>query len=143
MTRVPTTTDVGATITEAAALMDQHGVGVLVVLDASRPVGIVTDRDLVVRGLARRVPPDGRVDSVMTTGVVTLAADDDVRKVRSVLREHGFRRVPVVDGDRVVGMVSTDDLLVGLVYELADITRPITGQALFAHAEPGLPVQSA
>ena len=62
--KAPVTVAPDSTIAEVAALMDRAVVGGVVVVDGDRPVGIVTDRDLAVRALARRVPPDARVDSV-------------------------------------------------------------------------------
>jgi CBS domain-containing protein len=73
------TVPVDATIETAAQLMDKHAVGAVVVVDDDRPVGIVTDRDIVVRGVARRSPFDGRIDSAMTSGVVAIDAADDGR----------------------------------------------------------------
>jgi CBS domain-containing protein len=84
------------------------------------------------------VPLGGRVDSVMSTGLVTLSVDDDWR-VYTIFRRHAIRRIPVLEGGRLVGLVTTDDLLADLVNELGDLARPITGQVLFAHAEPVLP----
>jgi CBS domain-containing protein len=137
--RPPLTIDCASTIVDAARMMDQYAAGALVVLDGERPVGIVTDRDLVVRALARRVPPGGRVDSVMSTDLVTLSTDDDWREVYAIFRRHAIRRMPVLADGRLVGLITTDDLLADLVNELGDLARPITGEALFAHAEPALP----
>jgi CBS domain-containing protein len=134
-----TTVDAGATITAAARLMDEQAVGALVVTDRGRLVGIVTDRDLVVRGLARRLDPDARVDGVMTTQPVTLPHDADLRATLAEFRTHAIRRVVLVDGDRPVGLVSVDDLLVDLAADLGDLARPVTGEVLFGHREPSVP----
>ncbi|HVA74805.1 MAG TPA: CBS domain-containing protein [Acidimicrobiales bacterium] len=126
------------TLIEGASIMDKAGVGALIVVDADRPVGIVTDRDLVRRGLARGLPPDARIDAVMTAPVVTVNADDDAHDVYQVLRTHALRRLPIVREGRFVGMVTVDDLIIHLAADLSDLARPITGEVLFAQRD-GLP----
>jgi CBS domain-containing protein len=121
------------TLVEAASIMDRAGVGAPVVVDGDRIVGIVTDRDLVRRALARGLPLDARVDGVMTTSVVTVNAEDDAHNVYPLLRTHAIRRLPVLREGRFVGMVSVDDLILHLCADLSDLTRPIAGEVLFAH----------
>jgi CBS domain-containing protein len=142
MIKAPVTLPIDATIHEAAVAMDRNAVGAVVVVDGDRPVGVVTDRDLVVRALARRTPDDGRVDSVMSTGVVCVDADAELHEVTAILSSHPFRRVPVVDHDRMVGMVTLDDLIVRLVHDLNDATKGVTAQLWFGHAEPQPPAMA-
>lgn len=123
------------TIAETASVMNSAGVGAVAVVEADRLVGIVTDRDLVRRGLARSLGPDTRVDSVMTTGVITVDADDDAHELFSVLRTHALRRLPVMRDAKLVGMISVDDLIIHLAADLSDLARPITGEVLFAQRE--------
>lgn len=138
--KAPVTITSDQTITEAAAMMDRSAVGALVVTDAAgRPVGIVTDRDLVVRGLARRASADARVDSVMSTDLVMLAPDADLRDALKVFEERAIRRLPLVEGDRLVGMLTVDDMMVDLTADLVRLTRPVVGQVLFGHREPVTP----
>lgn len=140
----PATIAADRTITDAANEMDRLAVGALVVVDPEgRPVGIVTDRDLVVRAVARRADPMGRVDSVMTTDLVALAADADLRDALPIFESHALRRLPLVADDRVVGMLTMDDLVVDLTGDLARLTRPITAQVLFGHQEPATPATLA
>jgi CBS domain-containing protein len=128
-----------ATLAEAAELMERANVGALVVLDAGRLVGIVTDRDIVRRGVAQRVPADARIDSVMTADVVTLDADADIRAALPLFRAHACRRLPLTSGDDVVGVLTVDDLLIDLVNDLGDLIRPIVGEVIFGHHETALP----
>ena len=134
------TIGVADTIGDAARVMEQRGVGALAVVDGDRLAGIVTDRDLVVRGLARRLPDDARVDAVMTTDVVALDGREDLLAAVQVLRRHDVRRVPIVDGGRPIGMVTADDLLVELVHDLAGVLQPITSQVVLPQRDPALPV---
>lgn len=132
--REPVTIDVAETIATAAQRLADHGVGALVVLDGDRPVGIVTDRDLVVRVLARGASADGRVDGVMSMGVVALDADDDVEELYAVFGRHAIRRVPVVDHDQVVGMISLDDAVVSTSSQMAALSGVLSTQIAFPHA---------
>ena len=127
------------TIREAAAIMDQSGIGSLAVVEDGRLVGIVTDRDLVRRGLARGLPSDSRVDGLMTSPVITIDADDDLHKAYAMFRANAVRRLAVVREGRFVGTVSIDDLLVYLAADLSDLVRPVTAEILFSHRERPVP----
>jgi CBS domain-containing protein len=127
------------TIQEAAALMEQAGVGSLAVLDGEQLVGIVTDRDLVRRGMARSLSPDARVDGVMSSPVVTISADADLHDAFAVFRTNAVRRLAVMRGAHFVGMVTVDDLLVDLVADLSDLARPVTAEVLFGHHDSAVP----
>jgi CBS domain-containing protein len=141
MRHTPVELPADATIGEAARLMDAAAVGAVVVLDApgGRPIGIVTDRDLVVRAIARGIAPDARLDGVMTMGVVCLDADADLHDAVKLFASHPIRRLPLVDHDRLVGMLTVDDLLVDLASDLGNVVRGLTAQVLFGHAEPKAP----
>ena len=102
----------------------------------------MTDRDIVLRGVARGVPGDGRIDSVMTTELVTLAASAELREALPIFRTHAIRRLPLVEEATVVGMISVDDLLIDLTADLADLAPPITGEVIFGHPEPRVPAVS-
>jgi signal-transduction protein with cAMP-binding, CBS, and nucleotidyltransferase domain len=127
------------TIKTAAGVMEHAGVGALAVVDGDRLVGIVTDRDLVRRVIARGASIDGRIDGVMTSPVVTVEADADLHSVFAILRRNAVRRIPVVRADKFVGMITTDDLVIRLAGELADLARPITAEGLFAHRDAAVP----
>lgn len=134
-TRKPVLTiEASATLEAAAQLMHDASVGALVVTDGGDPVGIVTDRDIVVRGVRRGTPSDARIDSVMTRGVVAMDADADLREALGVLRAHEFRRLPLTREGKLVAVLSTDDVLIEIVNRLIDVVHPITGQVL--HREP-------
>lgn len=130
------------TIRDAAVLMEQAGIGSLAVVDGDRLVGLVTDRDLVRRVLARGLPPDARIDSVMTTPVVTIAASADLEQAFALFGTHGLRRLPVERHGHFVGMISVDDLLVYVSRQLTDLASPVTAEILFAHRDPPVPVRA-
>jgi len=127
------------TVHQAAEIMEQTGVGALAVLDGDRLVGIVTDRDLVRRGLARRMDPDARVDALMSAPVVTIDADADLHDAFALFRTHAVRRLAIVRDGKFVGMITIDDLLIDLAADLADLARPITAEVLWAHRDSPVP----
>jgi CBS domain-containing protein len=129
-----------STIHHAAVIMEKSGVGSLAVIDGTHLIGLVTDRDLVRRGLAANLPPDSRVDAVMTSPVVTIDADADLHQAFAMFRTNGIRRLAVIRRQRFVGMITIDDLLINLAADLADLARPLTAEVLFGHHEIPLPV---
>ena len=133
--RAPVTIASDASIADAADLMNREAVGAVVVVDHDHPVGIVTDRDLVVRGLVRRLPLDARIDSVMTIDLVTLPADADLHDAMALFHSHPFRRLPLVDDGRMIGMITVDDVAIDLVSELDSLFRPVVGQVIFGGPE--------
>jgi len=129
------------TIREAARMMEQSGIGALAVIDGEHLVGIVTDRDLVRRGLARDLPADARVDAVMTTPVVTIDAAADLHDTFALFRTHAVRRLALVRAGQFVGVITIiDDLLIDLAADLSDLalwvpkTRPGILSRRFARA---------
>jgi predicted transcriptional regulator len=123
-----------ATMADAAALMASSGVGSVIVLDGNTPVGIVTDRDIVTRGVARSYPADGRIDGLMSMGLIALDLDHDLADLVHVFRDHAVRRIPIVDHDRVVGVVALDDIMVLVADELSTVSKVLAGQIMFPHA---------
>jgi len=132
--RAPVVIGGDATVAETAALMTTAGVGCVIVVDAETPVGIVTDRDIVTRGVAQQYPIDGRIDGLMSMGLIALDVGRDFDDLLHVFRDHAIRRVPIVDHDRVVGIVSLDDLMVFATEQLADVSKVLAGQIMFPHA---------
>lgn len=128
-----------ATILEAAQLMEHANVGSLVVLDGTVPLGIVTDRDLIRRGLARGLQPGARVDGVMTSPVHTVGANSDIHTVFGHFRRCGVRRLVVVDGADVKGIITVDDMLVDLAGDLFDLSRPLEREMLIGHRDAPVP----
>jgi CBS domain-containing protein len=104
--------------------MGTHGVGALLVTSGDELVGIVTDRDLALRGAGCGLFPHDRVDEVMTRGPVTIQGSDDIFEAFGVMRRSGVRRLPVLEDSDIAGIITTDDLLVWLVGELAAVAGP-------------------
>jgi CBS domain-containing protein len=108
MTTEPVTVAPGATLGEVATLMKQEDCGAIPVVEAGRLVGIVTDRDIVIRGVAAGTDPKTqRVSTVMSADPVTVGPDDDVSDAEQVMADRQIRRLPVVEGGRLVGIIVT------------------------------------
>jgi CBS-domain-containing membrane protein len=141
--QIPVTVPPDLSLADAAALMDRAGIGSLLVVDDGALLGIVTDRDLALRAVARRVPHDGRIDSVMTTGVLTLPVTAERDEVVRAFQAHTVRRLPLMDGARVVGLVTLDDLLVdATAAELPHLAALVADEVRRPHHEAGLPVRA-
>lgn len=120
------------TVLEAAKLMRQHHVGNLVVVDEKSgrrtPVGILTDRDIVLEIMAKEVPLESvTVGDVMSPDPITVTEDRGVWDTIKLMRAKGVRRLPVVNRDGgLEGILTVDDLLGLLTEELADLARLVT-----------------
>ena len=106
MTREPSTLAPTSTIGEAATIMRQDDCGSVPIVDGGRVIGIITDRDIVVRVLAGgKDPKTTRVSDAMTADPVTVGPDATVDEAQKVMADHQVRRLPVVEGGRLVGLV--------------------------------------
>lgn len=131
MTRNVASINPTATVTEAAQLMQKHNVGSIPVCDETGVVGILTDRDIVVRNIAHGSNPHNTtVKDVMTTGVRTVTPETDISAVSEIMAEQQVRRLPVVENNMLVGMVALGDLAVNAKFDaeiseaLAEISKP-------------------
>lgn len=113
-------------LAKVGSLMEQENVGAVVVTEADRPIGIVTDRDLALAVCVRGTSPDEHVQSVMTCPVSTISKDEGVFNATQQMMEQAVRRLPVVDqSGGLVGLVSLDDLLLLLSRELQNMAEGI------------------
>lgn len=111
MTPDPVTCDVDDTVMDAAQAMKAYAIGDVLVLDGGRICGLVTDRDLVVRVIAEgRDASATPLREVCSREVATLQPDDDAERVVRLMTQRAIRRVPIVERDAVVGVVSIGDL---------------------------------
>jgi len=110
MTANPTTIRANQSVREAAELMRAQDIGDLVVVEDGAPVGIVTDRDLVVRVLADGGTAEDEVRRACSTGLVSVSPDDPQDRAVALMRDRAVRRVPVTRGEDLVGILSIGDL---------------------------------
>ena len=113
MTTRLVTMDGNDTLTAAAQEMRDSAIGDVVVTDGDSIVGIVTDRDITVRGVAEGMDPNtARLNQVTTKDVKTVSQYDDAVAAADLMRTYAVRRLPVIEDGRLVGLVSMGDLAV-------------------------------
>ncbi|MGV9775650.1 CBS domain-containing protein [Streptosporangium sp. NPDC003464] len=124
MTHDPATVDAGQPVSVAARLMAAEDTGAVIVTHDGRVRGIVTDRDIAVRVVAEDKGPDTPVREVYSGDVVTVGPDTSIEQAVRLMRSNAIRRIPVVEDDMAVGVLSIGDLAVELDPEsaLADIS---------------------
>ncbi|HYY77315.1 MAG TPA: CBS domain-containing protein [Gaiellaceae bacterium] len=111
MTENPSSCERGTPVAEAAKVMAREDVGSVPVVEGGKLVGVVTDRDLVVRVLSEgRDPKSTTVGEVASSELVTLSPDDGLDQALQLLARHQVRRLPVVEGERLVGIVAQADI---------------------------------
>ena len=113
MTTRLVTMDGNDTLIAAAQEMRDSAIGDVVVTDGDDVVGIVTDRDIAVRGVAENMDPTAtRLNQITSKDVVTVSQNDDAVAAADLMRTYAVRRLPVVDDGRLVGLISMGDLAV-------------------------------
>ncbi len=118
-----------SSVLEAARALEQNRIGAVVVQHQGRVVGIVTDRDLAVRALGRALDPKTTsIADVMTPDPLTLTPEDSQDDAIRLMQERNIRRVPLVEEERVVGMVTLDDLLLDEAAPLEELAAIVQAQ---------------
>ena len=115
------------TLLEAARLMRSKHVGSIVVVDGNRPVGILTDRDILIKAVAEEKDPKAvRIREAMTYDPAVVNINYDPLDATRLMREHGLRRLPVVDEHRhLLGILTLDDVLCELGKEIANLAETV------------------
>jgi CBS domain-containing protein len=128
MTPAPVGVYYSQTIGETARIMRDTQVGAVLVVNDGALSGMVTDRDLVLRGLAEGEGPDSPVGPLCSGDLIGVAAEADLYQAEQLMREHAVRRLPVINEGQVVGIVSMGDLAL-----TADADSPL---AAVSRAQP-------
>jgi CBS domain-containing protein len=111
MTSNPTTCSVEAPVAAAAKAMAQEDVGPIPVMDGERLIGMLTDRDIVIRVVAEgRDPQLTTVGDVASKDLATVSPDEDLDRALELLAERQLRRLPVVEGETLVGLLAQADI---------------------------------
>jgi len=111
MSRSVLAVDSSVAASEAAKMMEDAGVGALVITEHSLPVGIVTERDFAVKVAAHAYPLDTPVRRIMSSPLIVVNRDESVWVAADLMVGRGVRKLPVADGDRIVGMITKTDLI--------------------------------
>lgn len=110
MTEGPTTCPPDATLADVSRMMRDNEIGDVLVVDDGELAGILTDRDVVVRGLANGEEAGSSIEGTFTPNPVCVTPETALEDVAKLMKTHTLRRVPVVEGRRLVGIVSLGDL---------------------------------
>jgi signal-transduction protein with cAMP-binding, CBS, and nucleotidyltransferase domain len=99
------------TVLDAANLMKESDRGSLLIVDGKITVGIITERDLVIRVIAKNLPHTTPVSKVMSSPLITITANVSLKKAARIMGERRIRRLPVIESGGVVGILVASDVL--------------------------------
>jgi CBS domain-containing protein len=97
---------------EVAVKMKELNVGAIPIVDEEKLVGMITDRDIVIRGVAEKHPGSTKVEDIMSDKLITITADSSTQEAAKLMADHQIRRLPVVEGDKLIGIVSLGDFAI-------------------------------
>ncbi len=103
--------DSSASATDAAKMMEDTDIGAVVVLDNNLPVGIVTDRDFAIKIATHSYPTDTPVKRIMSSPLISIDSNSDLRTASDIMSTRSVRKLPVIDDDKVVGIITSSDLI--------------------------------
>jgi len=104
-------------IREAAEIMNENNIGAVPVVEKGQCIGILTDRDIAIRAVARNLSPNTEVRDIMTKNVITADSSMDVKDAVHLMAENQVRRIPVMDNQQLGGIISLGDLAVSEGYQ--------------------------
>jgi len=111
MTKAVVSVDAETTVSDAAKMMEDIKIGAIVVTENNTPVGIVTDRDFAIKIVAHAYPIDTKVKKVMSSPLYSISPDEPIRMIADLMYTRGIRKLPVIDNDKVIGIVTATDLV--------------------------------
>ena len=111
MTKDVVSVDIDASVLEAAELMSASQLGCLVVVEGEKPAGIVTERDIVRRVVAKELPLTTKISQVMSTSLITVDPDSSLKEAARLMSAHKIRRLPVSKDNKLVGIVVAADFV--------------------------------
>jgi CBS domain-containing protein len=132
MTQGVVTADRGDTLQHVGELMRDRNVGSVVICEGGRPVGVITDRDLALAVVADRIDASGAAGDHASRPIVTGEVEMHIEEAVALMIQHRIRRLPVTQGDGLVGIVTIDDLAVraGDLHQAQQITAEVAKAAL-------------
>ena len=103
--------DSSVTATDAAKMMEDTGVGAIVVLEQNVPIGIITDRDFAIKITAHSYPIDTPVRRIMSSPLISIDPNSDLWVASDLMSTRNVRKLPVLDDDKVVGIITSSDIV--------------------------------
>jgi CBS domain-containing protein len=111
MTKSVISVDASITINEAAKMMEDAKVGAVIVMENNTPIGIVTDRDFAVKVVAHVYQITTPVKQIMTSPLFSINSDESVRTAADLMHDRGIRKLPVINDEKVVGIITATDIV--------------------------------
>ena len=139
MTKAVISVDATVSVNDAAKMMEDAKVGAMIVMENNTPVGIITDRDFAVKIAAHAYPITTPVKKVMSTPLIGISPDESVLMVADLMYSRGVRKIPVIDNDVVVGIVTATDLVNQFAISTEDDMRKMYYESvtrIYSQAQP-------
>lgn len=119
---------------EVAVKMKEWNVGVVPIVDNDKLVGMITDRDIVLRCIAEKHPASSKVEDIMSSHLITVGPETTTQEAVRLMAKHQIRRLPVVEGNKLVGIVALGDFAIRELTDdqaktaLTEISEPSQGE---------------
>jgi len=120
MTKSVIAVDVSLTVNEAAKMMEDAKVGAVIVMENNTPVGIVTDRDFAVKIVAHAYQITTPIKQIMSSPLIATSPDETILMAADLMHTRNIRKLPVIDNDQVVGIITSTDLVNQLAISTED-----------------------
>jgi len=111
MTKSVISVDASLTVNEAAKMMEDTKVGAVIVMEKNTPIGIVTDRDFAIKVAAHAYQITTPVKQIMSSPLFSINSDESVRTAADLMYDRGIRKLPVIDDEKVVGIITATDIV--------------------------------
>jgi CBS domain-containing protein len=111
MTKSVISVDASITINEAAKMMEDAKVGAVIIMEDNMPVGIVTDRDFAIKIAAHAYQITTPIKQIMSSPLFSINSDESVRTAADLMHDRGIRKLPVIDGENIVGIITATDIV--------------------------------
>ena len=111
MTKEVISVDASVNVNDAAKMMEDAKVGAIIVMENNSPVGIITDRDFAIKIVAHAYPITTPVKRIMSQPLIGVDPEESVWTVADLMYTRGVRKIPVIDEDKVVGIITATDLI--------------------------------
>ncbi len=111
MTKSVISVDASMTANEAAKMMEDAKVGAVIVMEDNTPIGIVTDKDFTVKVVAHAYNITTPVKQIMSSPLLSISSDESIRTAADLMHDRGIRKLPVIDNENVVGIITATDIV--------------------------------
>lgn len=138
MTKRIITITTDKTVYDAARKMSRARVSTIIVVDKGKPIGIITDSDIIKKVVAKDLRPSQvKVTEIMSSPIIFAHPEDDLNRVKDLMLKHHIRRLPVIKGGKLVGIITTSDIA-RLYPEVVALVKPRTVEQVIGEPVSGI-----